>query len=101
MGDELIRAAIEARLRTRTIGRNLELYDRITSTNTRAIALARQVLEGGPKDRERYLSFLKSGGSKYPLDLLRRAGVNMETPEPVAAAMDRFKQLVEELEKLV
>jgi len=66
-----------------------------------AIALARQVIEGGPKDRERYLSFLKSGGSKYPLDLLRRAGVNMETPEPVAAAMDRFKQLVEELEKLV
>jgi len=42
MGDELTRAAIEARLRTRTIGRNLELYDRITSTNTRAIALARQ-----------------------------------------------------------
>jgi len=66
-----------------------------------AIALARQVTEGGSKERERYLSFLKSGGSKYPLDLLRRAGVNMETPEPVNAAMERFKQLVEELEKLI
>lgn len=66
-----------------------------------AIALARRVLEGGRKERERYLRFLRSGGSRYPLELLRRAGVDMETPAPVAAAMGRFRALVDELERLV
>ena len=66
-----------------------------------AIALSRMVLNGGKKDRDRYLSFLKSGGSKYPLDLLRDAGVDLEKPEPVNAAMDRFRELVDELEELV
>ena len=66
-----------------------------------AIALSRQVLEGGAKQRDRYLAFLKSGSSKFPLDLLRDAGVDMETPDPVDAAMARFAELVDELEKLV
>lgn len=66
-----------------------------------ATALSQQVLDGGPKERKRYLTFLESGGSKYPLDLLRDAGVDMETPQPVAAAMERFRQLVTELEKLL
>jgi len=66
-----------------------------------AIALSRQVLEGGPKARNRYLDFLKSGGSKYPLDLLRDAGVDLETPEPVASAMNHFEELVDELETLL
>ncbi len=66
-----------------------------------AIALSQMVLNGGTKDRDRYLNFLKSGGSKYPLDLLRDAGVDLEKPEPVNAAMARFTQLVDELETLV
>lgn len=66
-----------------------------------AIALSEQVLNGGERERSRHLNFLKSGGSKYPLDLLREAGVDMETPEPVAAAMNRFKRLVDELEELI
>lgn len=66
-----------------------------------AIALARSVVAGGNKERERYLSFLKSGGSAYPLDQLRAAGVDLETPDPVASAMARFKELVEELGELV
>jgi len=66
-----------------------------------AIALSEQVLNGGERERSRYLNFLKSGGSKYPLDLLREAGVDMETPEPVAAAMNRFKRLVDELVELI
>ena len=59
------------------------------------------VLNGGTKERNRYLNFLKSGGSKYPLDLLRDAGVDLEKPEPVNAAMARFAELVDELETLV
>lgn len=66
-----------------------------------AIALSRAVLAGGEKERTRYLDFLKSGGSKYPLDQLRDAGVDLETPGPVASAMARFKELVEELGELI
>ena len=66
-----------------------------------AIALSRMVLNGGNKERERYLNFLKSGGSKYPLDLLRDAGVDLEKPEPVNAAMARFSELVDDLEAVL
>ena len=66
-----------------------------------AIALSERVTRGGRKELDDYLGFLKGGCAKYPLDLLRDAGVDMETPEPVDAAMKRFGELVEELDKLV
>ena len=66
-----------------------------------AITLAKRVAGGGPRERERYLNFLRAGGSKFPLDLLRDAGVDLTSPEPVATAMERFKTLVAELEELV
>jgi oligoendopeptidase F len=66
-----------------------------------AIALSQRVLNGGAKELKQYLTFLSGGCSKDPLDLLRDAGVNMETKEPVNAAMGRFKELVEELDELV
>ena len=47
-----------------------------------SIALSERVLGGGDKEREEYLSFLKSGGSKYPIESLRKAGVDMSTPLP-------------------
>jgi len=66
-----------------------------------AIALTERVANGGQKELDAYLNFLKSGGSKFPLDLLRDAGVDMEQPEPVAAAMQRMAELVDELEDLL
>lgn len=66
-----------------------------------AIALARSVLEEGATARERYLRFLGSGGSKFPLALLRDAGVDMEAPAPVNKAMAHFGALVDELDRLV
>lgn len=66
-----------------------------------AIALSEMVVNGGKKERDRYLSFLQSGGSKFPLDLLKDAGVDLTTPAPVDAAMARFGTLVDELETLV
>ncbi len=66
-----------------------------------AIALSQSVLNGGKKERDRYLSFLKMGSSKYPLEELRAAGVDMEKPEPVNAAMARLKELVDQLDELV
>ncbi len=66
-----------------------------------AIALSRAVLHGGARERDRYLEFLASGGSAYPLDQLRAAGVDLEKPDAVAAAMTHFRECVEELEKLI
>lgn len=66
-----------------------------------AIALSQRVLNGGAAELNDYLSFLKGGCSKWPLDLLRGAGVDMEQPEPVETALLRFGELVSELEELV
>ncbi|UCD11951.1 MAG: oligoendopeptidase F [Nitrospinaceae bacterium] len=65
-----------------------------------AYALAERVLGGGAGELADYLHFLKSGGSKYPLDLLNGAGVDMTSPEPVATALTRFSELVDQLEAL-
>jgi len=66
-----------------------------------AIALSQRVLAGGKRELNDYLSFLKGGCSKDPLDLLRDAGVDMESPEPVDTALARFESLVQELDELL
>jgi oligoendopeptidase F len=62
-----------------------------------AIALADRVSSGGPQARDDYFAFLRSGGSRYPLQSLKVAGVDMSTPAPVQAAIARFDKLVGEL----
>jgi oligoendopeptidase F len=66
-----------------------------------AIALSQRVIEGGPRELQDYLRFLKGGCSKFPLELLRDAGVDMSTPEPVNSALRRFERLVSELESIL
>ena len=66
-----------------------------------ATALSKQILEEGHPAVERYLSFLKSGGSDYPLNLLKKAGVDMTSPQPIKDALAVFKDLLDELEELV
>jgi oligoendopeptidase F len=66
-----------------------------------AMALAEQVVNGGKKERDTYLNFLKGGCSAYPIDMLRTAGVDMQTPEPVNAAIRKFGELVDQLEQLL
>jgi oligoendopeptidase F len=66
-----------------------------------AIALSQRVLNGGAKELSAYLSFLQSGCSKWPLDLLKDAGVDMSKPAPVEAAMKRLTELVDELDTLL
>lgn len=65
-----------------------------------AIALSRRVLEGSERERQDYLRFLSSGCSKDPLDLLRDAGVDMASPEPVETTLKHFANLVHEMETL-
>ena len=64
-----------------------------------ALALAKRVTHGGEKEREDYFKFLKSGGSRYPIENLKIAGVDMSSTEPVQAALDTFADLVAQLEK--
>jgi len=66
-----------------------------------ATALAKQITEEGEPAVKRYMEFLASGGSDYPINLLRKAGVDMETPEPVEEALTVFTELLDQLEKII
>ncbi|MCL2609321.1 MAG: M3 family metallopeptidase, partial [Treponema sp.] len=66
-----------------------------------SLALSERVLKGGAKERDDYFAFLKSGGSRFPIDALKVAGVDMGKPEPIKAACKVFGELVDELEKLL
>jgi len=66
-----------------------------------ALALAERVVSGGSKERDDYFAFLKSGGSRFPIDALKIAGVDMSSPEPVIAACRVFERLVSELEEML
>ena len=65
-----------------------------------ALALADTVTQGGTKERDAYLAFLKSGNSKYPIETLKVAGVDMRSPAPVKAAIKKFGNLVQQLDEL-
>ena len=66
-----------------------------------AIALSRKVLDGGEQDLADYLGFLSGGCSKTPIDLLKGAGVDMTSPEPVNQALELFGRLLDEMEALM
>ena len=66
-----------------------------------ATALARKVLDEGKPAADQYLGFLKGGSSADPLALLRGAGVDMTTPEPIERALDVFSERTDRLEKLL
>ena len=63
-----------------------------------AIALSERVLNGGYREREDYLDFLKSGGSTFPIQSLKKAGVDMSTQRPVEAATRKFESLLQQFE---
>ncbi len=66
-----------------------------------AIAIAHKILSGDEKTRDAYLKLLSSGGSNYPLELLREAGIDMTTKEPILSAIDMFDEKLEELKQLI
>jgi oligoendopeptidase F len=79
---------------------NFYVYQYATGISA-ALALSKKVNDGGEKDKEAYLNFLKSGSSHYPLETLKIAGVDMSQKEPVKEAIQTFKRLVDELETLL
>lgn len=66
-----------------------------------AIALSRRILSEGEDAVKDYMRFLSGGCSKSPIDLLKTAGVDMSTPEPVNAALQLFGELLDEMEALM
>ena len=66
-----------------------------------AIALSRRILREGEPAVKDYLNFLSGGCSKTPIDLLKGAGVDMTTPEPVNQALELFGTLLDEMEQLM
>lgn len=65
-----------------------------------SMALAKMVLSNEENAKDRYMEFLKAGGSDYPLHILSRAGVDLTTKEPIINALNRFNEIVEELKKI-
>jgi oligoendopeptidase F len=66
-----------------------------------AHSLARRILDDEPGAAERYLDFLRAGGSAYPLDVLREAGVDLTSPVPVEETFAVLSSLVDRLETFV
>lgn len=65
-----------------------------------ATSFSKQILEDGKPAVERYLGFLKSGGSDYSIHILKKAGVDMSSPEPIREAMSVFENVIEQMEQL-
>ena len=68
---------------------------------TAAEALAAKVMAGDDAAKKRYLTFLSSGGSKYPIDLLKEAGVDMTTDEPLDLTIRKMNRVMDEMEALL
>ena len=68
---------------------------------TASSALAEKVKAGDPDAKKRYLAFLSAGGSKYPVDLLKDAGVDMTTDEPLDLTVKKMNRIMDEMEGLL
>jgi oligoendopeptidase F len=80
--------------------RNFYVFQYATSF-TAAEALAETVIAGDQAATKRFLTFLNAGGSNYPIDLLKEAGVDMTTDEPLELTIKKMNRVMDEMEKLV
>ncbi|WP_267388054.1 oligoendopeptidase F [Sphingomonas sp. GC_Shp_3] len=76
------------------------VYQYATSISA-ASYFARSILNGGAKERDTYLTVLKSGGSDYPVDILKRAGLDMASSTPYQAIVASFKDTLDQCEALM
>lgn len=66
-----------------------------------SVAISEAILQKGDAAVKPYLNFLSMGGSAYPIDELKSAGVDLTTPAPIAGALEKFTRILDEAEKLV
>ena len=76
---------------------NFYVYQYSTSFAA-ATTLARKILEEGEPARKRFLTMLKSGSNDYPIELLKKAGIDMTSPQPIIDTMTVFGDMIDELE---
>ncbi len=79
---------------------NFYVYKYATSMSA-SYELTNNILKGENGAVDRYLEFLSAGGSDYPVEILKKAGVNMNTSEPVDNILKHFGELVDEMERLL
>ena len=79
---------------------NFYVYQYATGISASS-ALVQQILREGKPAVERYLKFLSSGSSEYSIELLKKAGVDMTSPEPVRQALQLFDRHLAEMEELI
>jgi oligoendopeptidase F len=79
---------------------NFYVYQYATGFSA-AASLSKQILEEGKPAVDRYLEFLKAGSSDYPIEVLKKAGVDMTTPEPIESALKVFESILDEMEELL
>ncbi len=78
---------------------NYYVYQYATGISA-AISLFNKVINGSQVDVDQYIGFLKAGNSKFPIDILKDAGVDMTTPKPIETAIDYFDDLLAKLKEL-
>ncbi|WP_084583980.1 M3 family oligoendopeptidase [Sphingomonas azotifigens] len=76
------------------------VYQYATSLSA-AVAFSDSILTGGEAERDRYLAVLKAGGSRPPLEILRRAGLDMTSPAPYQALIATFRETIDQVEALL
>jgi oligoendopeptidase F len=79
---------------------NFYVYQYATAF-TASCALSEQVFAGDKAETKRYLEFLSAGGSDYPINLLKKAGVDMTTSEPFELTMKKMNRVMDEMEKIL
>ena len=66
-----------------------------------AVSLAQSLIEGNSSQQDRYISFLKSGSSEYPIELLKETGVDMGSKEPIEKSISVYEEYLTEMEAII
>ena len=66
-----------------------------------AVALSQKILKGTDEDRKAYLDYLKAGESEYPIDVLKKAGVDMTNKDSMQKAIDVARKALEDLRNAI
>ncbi len=79
---------------------NFYVYQYATAF-TASAAISEQVLSGDQAATKRFIQFLSSGSTDYPINLLKKAGVDMTTSEPFELTMKKMNRVMDEMEKIL
>ena len=79
---------------------NFYVYQYATGFSA-ALALSEKILNGNDEDKQKYLNYLKSGSSDYSLNIIKKAGVDMENADYLNSAFAVFERRLDEFEKMV